>query len=230
MNDTWMILYMNVWKQASFKLASISANRASSLGNGLDLRLHKITKPHRSYLSRTSSSISPESSGKSQSLQVQWIPPGANWRKQNYSKFKGAYIERTVQQGVVKSAGSLPLIYIPCMRSNVCMLSMCVTPCYTTNHKIFDLHSWLAKTSTIVWHSFQHCPGFAVAPECGSSTAHSCWQLKLNKIQWLSTHAMQWSMKNVALRRAKGAWAEMRGESSWLSLCIVWPRKRHDLR
>jgi hypothetical protein len=88
MNDTWMIheWYMNVWKQASFKLASISANRASSLGNGLDLRLHKITKPHRSYLSHTSSSISPESSGKSQSLQVQWIPPGANWRKQNYSK------------------------------------------------------------------------------------------------------------------------------------------------
>ena len=82
---TWMIheWYMNVWKQASFKLASISANRASSLGNGLDLRLHKITKPHRSYLSHTSSSISP---GKSQSLQVQWIPPGANWRKQNYSK------------------------------------------------------------------------------------------------------------------------------------------------
>lgn len=150
------------------------------------------------------------------------------WRQLEEAKlFKGACIERTVQQGVVKSAGSLPLIYIPCMRSNVCMLSMCVTPQIT----IFDLHSWLAKTSTIVWHSFQHCPGFAVAPECGSSTAHSwSWQLKLNKIQWLSTHAMQWSMKNVALRRAKGAWAEMRGESSWLSLCIVWPRKRHDLR
>ena len=171
-------------EKASFRLASISANRASSLGRGPDLRLQAILQNHQTYWALLR--VKQHQAFYCAKHETDWRINVFRQATKFASPMNPAWCQIQLVRTELRGNKGVKLLdsTVGVCGSEVREWSSSLASAegHAVHTCVVSAESEFAKATTIVSHSFQHYPGFAAVPERGSSTAHSLEISEINPV------------------------------------------------